>query len=162
MRAVNKPTILILRYEALPQLPARVKLGLLRLSSATEEELIPTVVDPDHYPLHQHEVSPNPLVVGWIGSPSTAQHLDHVIPALEVVAQDQPLEVLLVGAVWPRSAGQAGRVVVGVGDGDDPELRRRNHPHTRQSPMLGSWLWTTEPVSAASDALRTTSQFAKA
>jgi glycosyltransferase involved in cell wall biosynthesis len=62
-------------------------------------ENLPTVIDLERYPVdkkaHTHG---RPFTVGWIGSPSTAQYLHAIAPALRAFCAEYPARVVLVGA----------------------------------------------------------------
>jgi glycosyltransferase involved in cell wall biosynthesis len=68
-------------------------------SGASRVEVIPTVVDLDRYPpLVERTREEGPLIIGWIGSPSTAKYLQAVAaPLAEVCAGGRAL-VRLVGS----------------------------------------------------------------
>lgn len=63
-------------------------------------EIIPTVVDTDLYKPRSRVPRDVPLV-GWVGSPSTAQYLELVIPVLEELAKSFRFRVRIVGAGRP-------------------------------------------------------------
>ena len=68
-----------------------------RKAGASRVEIIPTVIDLDRYP----HVPPNddgPFIIGWIGSPTTAQYVEAIAPALREVCQGRDARVVLVGA----------------------------------------------------------------
>lgn len=68
-----------------------------RLAGARHIEIIPTVIDLDRYRV----VSPilrDRLVIGWIGSLSTAKYLDIVAPALKMLASEFSLQLRVIGA----------------------------------------------------------------
>lgn len=73
-----------------------------RSAGACHVEIIPTVID-----LKRYEVlSPVPrqhIVVGWVGSPSTAKYLDLVAPALKALSERYTLQLRVIGAqfAWP-------------------------------------------------------------
>jgi glycosyltransferase involved in cell wall biosynthesis len=61
-------------------------------------EYVPTVIDLRRYPRapkppHNHDV-----VIGWIGSPSTANYLKLVAPTLERLARRHPIRCVAIGA----------------------------------------------------------------
>lgn len=66
-------------------------------AGARRVEYLPTVVDIDHYPLHPKADAAD-LVVGWIGSPTTAQYLRLIEAALEQLCAKFNARVVLVGA----------------------------------------------------------------
>jgi glycosyltransferase involved in cell wall biosynthesis len=76
-----------------------------RAAGARDVAVIPSVVDVDRYPV----VPPagnRPPVIGWIGSPSTAEALEVAAPALARVCADGRARVVLVGVrpglrSWP-------------------------------------------------------------
>ena len=60
--------------------------------------VVPTVVDLERYPVKNGSAGDRPFTVGWIGSPSTSVYLDLVAPALQAVAAEAPLRLILVGS----------------------------------------------------------------
>lgn len=58
--------------------------------------LLPTVIDLDHYPVAPEPEAP--FTVGWIGTPVTAPYLARLAEPLRVLAQEAPLELLVIGA----------------------------------------------------------------
>ena len=73
--------------------------------------VIPTVVDTSLYQPVQDRPD-GPLVIGWIGSPSTSVYLDAILPALREVADGKRARLVFVGA------GKAARL-----EGAHTELR---------------------------------------
>lgn len=66
-------------------------------SGAPRTEVLPTVIDLDRY----HVAAPRQgdwIVVGWIGSPSTAKYLELVLPSLRLLAGSLPIKLLVIGA----------------------------------------------------------------
>ena len=62
-------------------------------------EILPTVVDLDHYDAGPRAVSPDPPVIGWIGSPSTwAEYMQPMLPLLLSTAEEEGARLLAVGA----------------------------------------------------------------
>jgi glycosyltransferase involved in cell wall biosynthesis len=59
--------------------------------------VVPTVVDLERYAVREERPA-GPFTVGWIGSPSTSVYLDLVAGALEEVAKEAPLRLILVGS----------------------------------------------------------------
>jgi len=65
-------------------------------SGARDVLLLPTVVDLNRYPM-----VPEPtqiFTVGWIGTPVTAPYLDAIAEPLRRLAEEAPLELLIIGA----------------------------------------------------------------
>ena len=69
-------------------------------SETPDIQLLPTVIDLNDYPrpIKNHESESECLVIGWIGSPSTAEYLEVVIPALRRLSQEFSLKLLLIGS----------------------------------------------------------------
>lgn len=68
-----------------------------RRAGAARVEILPTVVDLERYPLAgKHEA--RELVVGWVGSASTAKYLDIVVPSLVQLASERPVRLRVIGA----------------------------------------------------------------
>ncbi|MCQ4333120.1 glycosyltransferase family 4 protein [Natronomonas sp. F2-12] len=68
-----------------------------RKADASRVEIIPTVIDLDRYP-HVPPDDEGPFTIGWIGSPTTAQYVEGIAPALREVCQDRDARVVLVGS----------------------------------------------------------------
>jgi glycosyltransferase involved in cell wall biosynthesis len=72
-------------------------------AGARDVAIIPSVVDLERYPM-----APPPagreLVIGWIGSPSTAEALDAIVPALTRVCAGGRARVVVVGVTPGRRA----------------------------------------------------------
>lgn len=81
--------------------------------------LLPTVVDTDQY---RPATKPNdaPLVIGWIGSPSTWRYLRPLLPLLSELAKEHDAEIHVVGAGAQASAE------------DMPRLRLRDWTEERE------------------------------
>lgn len=62
-------------------------------------EWLPTVIDLKRYPAQTATVrKAGPVVVGWIGSPSTAPYLQMVVPALVELARTHDIRCVAIGA----------------------------------------------------------------
>jgi glycosyltransferase involved in cell wall biosynthesis len=59
---------------------------------------LPTVIDLARYPAARPPRPPGPLTIGWIGSPSTAQYLLPLAPALSAFCRQAQARVRLVGS----------------------------------------------------------------
>ena len=61
--------------------------------------ILPTVVDTDLYKPRLNRREPNlPLVIGWIGSPSTWGYLRPILPLLAELSRERGIKVRVVGA----------------------------------------------------------------
>jgi glycosyltransferase involved in cell wall biosynthesis len=70
-----------------------------RASGAARVEIIPTVVDLERYPLRAEKSRDEaPLIIGWIGSPSTAKYLEPVAAPLAEVCAEGKARVRLIGS----------------------------------------------------------------
>ena len=68
--------------------------------------VVPTVVDMDRYiPRPDRSSESRPFTVGWIGSPSTSEHLDLIAPALSQLATETPVKLIATGARPVRMQG---------------------------------------------------------
>lgn len=76
-----------------------------RRHGAQAVEVIPTVVDLDRYPRHGGRAAAGNVVVGWIGSPSTAGYLRAVAPACSELQRNHAIEFVAVGANPDQVAG---------------------------------------------------------
>lgn len=61
-------------------------------------EMVPTVIDLSRYPEPITRPSGTPLVVGWIGSPSTVKFLTPLLPVMARLALTIPIEFVIIGA----------------------------------------------------------------
>jgi glycosyltransferase involved in cell wall biosynthesis len=69
-----------------------------RYAGARHIEWLPTVVDLERYPLPECRQPSDEVVVGWIGSPSTAKYLDLVAPVLADLTKKYRLRCIAIGA----------------------------------------------------------------
>ena len=75
-----------------------------RKAGAKDVEIIPTVVDTEHYTLAGKRPK-GPPVVGWIGTPQTSRYLLPLIPVFEQLRQAMPVRFVAVGARAEDFAG---------------------------------------------------------
>ncbi len=68
-----------------------------QLAGAKEIEIIPTVIDLDHYIAESKRYSPK-LTIGWIGSPSTTGYLLTLLPVFSALKKIFNVRILAVGA----------------------------------------------------------------
>lgn len=61
-------------------------------------ELVPTVIDLDRYPPTPPRVVGDEVVIGWIGSPATADYLHILTPALEAIRERHSVRCIAIGA----------------------------------------------------------------
>ena len=71
--------------------------GRARQARATRVEYLPSVVDVARY-VQKQDISPSPLKIGWIGSPVTASYLDIVREAINALAHEVPVQLVLIGS----------------------------------------------------------------
>ncbi|MAE72347.1 MAG: group 1 glycosyl transferase [Gemmatimonadetes bacterium] len=62
--------------------------------------VIPTPIDTDRYRLRVHE-DRKPVVLGWVGTPSSARYLRPIADVLARVARERAIIVRLIGGVHP-------------------------------------------------------------
>jgi len=68
-------------------------------SGAQHVEIVPTVVDLEHYNIVKPAAGPFPLRIGWIGSPSTwTEYMAPIMPSLTCVAGVENARISAVGA----------------------------------------------------------------
>ncbi|KPV39569.1 glycosyl transferase family 1 [Thiohalorhabdus denitrificans] len=72
--------------------------GYARRAGAPRVEVLPTVVDLDRYPAPAGPGGNAVFTIGWIGSPTTAQYLEKIAPALARVCADGQARVRLIGS----------------------------------------------------------------
>lgn len=68
-----------------------------RVAGCRQVEWLPTVIDLERYP-PQSNTAKADVMIGWIGSPATANYLRPLAPALEALARRHPLRCVAVGA----------------------------------------------------------------
>lgn len=68
-----------------------------RQAGSQRIELIPTVVDTEHYK-PRASGSNEALVVGWIGTPKTSRYLQPLLPVFEALRKEIPVRFVAVGA----------------------------------------------------------------
>ncbi|MCC1498226.1 glycosyltransferase family 4 protein [Alcanivorax sp. 1008] len=69
-----------------------------KCAGARRVEIIPTVIDLLRYPARQQAHAQPVFTIGWIGSPSTANYLYEIAPALAEFCARVPARVRLVGS----------------------------------------------------------------
>lgn len=69
-----------------------------RMAGCGQVEWLPTVIDLERYPASQARGADGPVVVGWIGSPSTASYLHSVIDAMAPLQASGLIRCVAVGA----------------------------------------------------------------
>lgn len=67
-------------------------------------ELLPSVVDLDHYPVRPKGLD-STFTVGWVGSPVTFRYIKAIVPALQNLSQSGPIRFVAVGAEAPAMPG---------------------------------------------------------
>ena len=76
-------------------------------SVAQNVTVVPSVVDMDDLPRREH-ADRGTLVIGWIGSPTTAAYLGGAVPAIEEASRAMPrveISLLVVGGLAPAIRG---------------------------------------------------------
>lgn len=76
-----------------------------RAAGARRVEWVPTVVDLERYPAPQARAHQDEVVIGWIGSPSTADYLRILTPALEGLRERHAIRCVAIGARPDQLAG---------------------------------------------------------
>jgi glycosyltransferase involved in cell wall biosynthesis len=66
-------------------------------TGARQVEIIPTVIDLKRYGVLSPVLKEH-IVVGWIGSPSTAKYLEMIAPALKALAEEFSFQLRVIGA----------------------------------------------------------------
>lgn len=66
-------------------------------------QFLPTVVDTTRYMPTQHERG-RELIVGWIGSPSTAPYLSELVAPLAALGREGPVRLIVIGGRAPQIA----------------------------------------------------------
>lgn len=69
-----------------------------RQAGAPSIEIVPTVIDLDHYPAELPDQNGNTFVIGWIGSPSTSHYVEKLNDVFCRVADQRQIEVRLIGS----------------------------------------------------------------
>lgn len=69
-----------------------------RCAGSRRVEWLPTVVDLERYPPRGPAANQDAVVIGWIGSPTTAEYLYPLIPAMELLANRHRIRWLAIGA----------------------------------------------------------------
>ncbi len=78
-------------------------------AGAKRVAVMPTVINPSVYGVAPKNHG-GPVVVGWIGSPTTVKYLDGLLPVLETLAKKFPIRLHIVGG--KRGIGLSGEVVI--------------------------------------------------
>ncbi len=93
------------KTRSLVRLADRVIAGNRFLAESAEKwggdpTVIPTPIDTDRYRMRVHE-DREPVVLGWVGTPSSARYLRPIAEALARVAEERPIIVRMIGGVFP-------------------------------------------------------------
>lgn len=94
------------------------------IAGCRQVEWLPTVVDLERYPLQPRATRGGaPVVVGWIGSPSTAGYLDLVSTALAPLQMEGLIRCVAIGARDDQVAGTPFTAMPWTEDGEAAALR---------------------------------------
>jgi glycosyltransferase involved in cell wall biosynthesis len=85
-------------------------------------ERIPTVIDLDRYIVEPHRRDSNQVVVGWIGSPSTAKYLRPVSDVLERLRQRRIIRCVAIGARADQLLGTPFEAIAWTEETEVPSL----------------------------------------
>jgi glycosyltransferase involved in cell wall biosynthesis len=83
---------------------------------------LPTVVDLDRYPPISRDVARLPLVVGWMGSPSTAKYLEPLFPVADRLCREHLVRFVAVGATTTQVWGSSFEVAQWSEEGESSML----------------------------------------
>jgi glycosyltransferase involved in cell wall biosynthesis len=72
--------------------------GFARAAGARRVEHCPSAVDVRRYQVREQSFHSGPVVIGWIGSPTTARYLEIVAPALRDICADGRARLVVVGS----------------------------------------------------------------
>lgn len=90
--------------------------------------IVPTTIDLSKYRIDRSETagrsSNGPLVIGWSGSHSTAQHLAPLSRALRRLARERDFTLLVIGAPAPDMPGVDTRAIVWSSQSEVADLRQ--------------------------------------
>lgn len=64
---------------------------------AKQVEILPTVIDLNRYTITA-TTTKSKLIIGWMGSPSTIKYLELVVPALQIITKEFPIQLRIIGA----------------------------------------------------------------
>jgi glycosyltransferase involved in cell wall biosynthesis len=76
-------------------------------AGAHRVEVVPTVVDLDHYPRQalRSPIEGGSIDIVWIGSPSTVAYLQALAEPLQRLSTERPIRLVVIGADAPRFGG---------------------------------------------------------
>ena len=75
-------------------------------AGARNVEIVPTVIDLDHYPPRTPALPSNaPIDIAWIGSPATVAYLQALAEPLQLLAARHPVRLVVIGADAPSFPG---------------------------------------------------------
>lgn len=66
-------------------------------AKAKQVVIIPTVIDVEHYEV-KSDFESEPVIIGWIGSPTTFKYVENLMPVLEKLIENYHCQVHIVGA----------------------------------------------------------------
>ena len=67
-------------------------------AGAKKIEVIPTVIESHRYQKKEFNYSNEPIIIGWIGSPSTLKYLDPLLSVFKRLAENYHMQVHIIGA----------------------------------------------------------------
>ncbi|WP_083961055.1 glycosyltransferase family 4 protein [Thermomonas fusca] len=76
-----------------------------RAAGCRRVEFLPTVIDLERYPVTKRQSRAGPLIVGWIGSPATAQYLHELAPAAVKLKERYSVKFIAIGARADQVSG---------------------------------------------------------
>lgn len=97
-RGLGRKIDAVMRHAALVTAGNEYLAERARGAGAARVEVLPSVVDTTRYALEAGPRGSAPFTIGWIGSPSTAEYLRAVAPALAEVCADGGCRFVTVGA----------------------------------------------------------------
>jgi len=71
----------------------------------TDVRLLPTVVDTVRYYVLDNKKDEGHFTIGWIGSPTTAIYLEIIKSPLEILGQEKPVKLIVIGGKAPEIEG---------------------------------------------------------
>jgi len=76
-----------------------------RSAGCRNVQWLPTVIDLERYPQPTPRPHSDDVVIGWIGSPSTAEYLRPLAPAMDALARNHRIRCVAIGARPDQLAG---------------------------------------------------------
>lgn len=93
-------------------------------AGARDIVVLPTVIDIERYVKKKYDETNRPLVIGWIGSPSTFKYMKNILPVLEEISKVYAIELRIIGAKAKIESTYPVHLIKWTEDSEAEEIRK--------------------------------------